>query len=155
MKNIGKLNKNHSKGIIWRMKHFWEMYKLIVWVDNHSKQYDKNNPNDVKNGKFHIFTAPGIQQNYVDFSKKEDYKVRDIIASCIEEGFLQEGTRTGGASKYYYVNPARGRRFLRKWGKIPTGFLKEIFEDNHYIMSFIAGLFGGLVTLIIYLISTI
>lgn len=137
-----------KRGILQRMGHIRDMYTLVRWVDNDIKGHDASTPEVAKRGDKYRVSGAGIRENYVRVSGKGDAGVRDLIESCREEGFLKTEDDV-----WYIINPAKGRRLLRKAGPIPSGFLKEVFNDNYIVWSFLSGLVGGLIPLLIYILS--
>jgi hypothetical protein len=139
----------HQKGIIKSMGHLYRMYKLVKWVDDNIKGHDTSTPEVAKRGDKYRVSGSGIRENFVKITKKDDAEVRDLTESCREEGYLKSEDEV-----WYIINPGKGRRFLRKFGLIPSGFLKEAFNDNYIVLSFISGILGGaIVPFAIYLIS--
>lgn len=135
-------------GILWRMGHIRDMYKLVRWVDNDIKRHDVSTPEVAKRGDKYRVSGASIRDNYVRVSGRGDAEIRDLIESCREEEFLKTEDDV-----WFIINPAKGRRLLRKIGPIPSGFLKEVFNDNYIVWSFLSGLIGGLIPLLIYILS--
>lgn len=120
----------YKNGIIRRMGHIKDMYKLVRWVDNDIKGHDASTPEVAKRGDKYRVSGAGIRSGYVRVSDKNDAEVRDLIESCKKEEYLETEDGT-----WFIVNPGKGKRLLRKLGRIPSGFIKEVLEDNSKVVT--------------------
>ncbi len=133
------------------MGHFYKMYELTKWVDGQSNLYDQDHPDLAILNRGRYVKAEHIISEYSKEKGLPPPIVRNLLASCRADDYIQDSKGTIGL--YVRVNPGKGTRFLREFLKIPTGFLKEVIGDNSLILSLISGFIGGMIPLIIYLLT--
>lgn len=144
---------NSFRRIIQRMGHLWDMYKITRWVDEEIKGHNKANPDVIKLNQLFVVSADGVRDTYIkeNKTKKDTDEVMYLIDSCIAEQFLNETMHNN--NKWLSINPGNGRRFLRGKAYWPSGFFKEVAKDNFVLLSIVSGFLGGLIPMIIYIIS--
>jgi len=131
-----------ERRIIRRMGHIKDMYKLVRWVDNKIKGHDASTPEVARRGDKYRISGASIREEYAKESDKSDAKIRDLVESCKREEYLETEDDT-----WFIINPGKGKRFLRKFGCIPSGFTKEVINDDKHLV--------GVITAIIITICTI
>lgn len=128
------------------------MYWLTDWVDKEIKNHHKKDSLAAKRGDKYRVSAGGVRNKYVKESGKSHEEVMWLIDSTVAEEFLK--TESEGGDNWLIVDPGRGRLFLRKSLKYyPSGFFKEVAKDNFILWSIVFGILGGLVPMIIYIVS--
>jgi len=137
-----------NRGIIGYMKRFWQMYKLVKWIDAEIDANDALTPEITVEDKGNSITTWGIIRKYSPISGMSHKVVQKLLWSCIENGYLKTHS-VGDGITWVKMDMNKGGKLI--YNRI--GFIEEFLSQYGKITNVIFGIIIGLIPLLIYYLS--
>ena len=129
------------------MKQFWEMFKLVRWVNQSALSLKEAEGYIRPTGINNKWVNPLLLKiEYIKKTKKSSDFVDNLIESSIEAGYLKRQNLGGG--DYLCVSAVKGRKLI----DIPMGFIEEFLSEYNKAAVFVLGILTAVITKLVTLV---